>query len=394
MERIAAAMASLLRWTAARLPAGRREWVEAVLAEVGDVPAGSARLSWLAGGLWLVAREAGMIRRIGYAAAGLVVGASFVWLDWHPGSANPAMPTNRITMISIMVMLAVLPWITRPVLGPVADNRVARIVRAGGYAAIYAQLLVMVGLSRFAGSRFDHFQAFDQSNWEADMRSGAVVSAVLIVTLIGGYAVAILAVTARRTSVAPTTLAIGTALGVGAALIVYALMPLGNAMHPNNGLVAAGYGIVLAVVAPGALAAAGLLAGRSIATLQAARGHAGGVVSEPAEPARLRRGNIAGLYVGGMAALLLNILTIGTMLLLPGHVDLKWANPDPNATHGTTFEVQMSVGDAAIKYEVGLLLGPLIGFVLGAIGGNGLAGSSEPSRRTQRREEPDLAPTP
>ena len=40
------------------LPAGRRDWAEAVWAEAREVPAGWPRLAWRAGGVWLVAREA------------------------------------------------------------------------------------------------------------------------------------------------------------------------------------------------------------------------------------------------------------------------------------------------------------------------------------------------
>ena len=74
------------------------------------------------------------------------------------------------------------------------------------------------------------------------------------------------------------------------------------------------------------------------------------------------------------------------MLLLPRQVDLKWANPDPAVAHGTPYEVQMSVGDAAIKYEAGLLLGPVVGLVLGVIGGVAMAGADEPpvARRRQK----------
>ncbi|MEO6089908.1 MAG: hypothetical protein ABIQ18_43050 [Umezawaea sp.] len=71
MDRLSVA---LLRWAAARMPPGRGEWVEAVLAEADEVPAGRARLSWLVGGLWLAALEVGMIRKIGFTVAGLAVG--------------------------------------------------------------------------------------------------------------------------------------------------------------------------------------------------------------------------------------------------------------------------------------------------------------------------------
>ena len=201
MDQLTRAMAALLRWTALFLPPGRQEWAEAVASEA---PAGRERLPWLIGGLWVVVREAGMLRRTVYTAAALAAGSIIVWLDWHPGSANPAMPINRTTMIGVVLLLAFLPWAIRPVFGPVADGRPARIVRIGGYLTLYALLLVMDGLSRFAGSRFDHMHAFDQANWEADMRSGAVVGLVLIIVMIGGYATAILAVTSRRASVVPS----------------------------------------------------------------------------------------------------------------------------------------------------------------------------------------------
>ena len=132
-----------------------------------------------------------MIGRIAYTAIGLAAGAITVRLGWHPGSANPAMPADRTTMIISVLAGAAMPWITRRRLGPVADDR---------------------------------FQAFNQSNWEADMRSGAIVSAVIIIALITGYAFAILAITARWTHATPPALAIGVAIAVA----VYALMPLGE----------------------------------------------------------------------------------------------------------------------------------------------------------------------
>jgi len=49
------ALTGLLRVLARLLPAGRREWAEAVQAEASQAPAGWPRLRWLAGGVWLVA---------------------------------------------------------------------------------------------------------------------------------------------------------------------------------------------------------------------------------------------------------------------------------------------------------------------------------------------------
>lgn len=62
MDALARLLTGLL-WHSARLvPARRRDWVEAVLAETEQAPAGAARVAWLCGGLRLVAREAVMGR--------------------------------------------------------------------------------------------------------------------------------------------------------------------------------------------------------------------------------------------------------------------------------------------------------------------------------------------
>src|SRR5258705_8146870 len=146
-----------------------------------------------------------MVRRIAITALALAAGAVLTWLGWHPGSANPAMPVDRTGWIVMAVMLAALPWLLRPWLGPVAGNTTARVVRAGGFVTLYGVLAVTVGVSRFAGRRFDHFQAFDQRNWASDMRSGAVVGGLLVLALIGGYPTAILARPPRPAPLTPPT---------------------------------------------------------------------------------------------------------------------------------------------------------------------------------------------
>src|SRR6059036_3762445 len=107
-----------------------------------------------------------MVRGAAGVAVAVAGGLGVVWLGWHGGSTNPAAPVDRVAMIATVVMLAGLPWLGRwsGRLGPVGDSRAPRVVRAGGYAALCALLLVGVGLSRFAGARFDHFHAFNQAN--------------------------------------------------------------------------------------------------------------------------------------------------------------------------------------------------------------------------------------
>ncbi len=92
MDRFTRVLAALLGRSAGLLPAGRRDWAEAVL---GEVPAGTRRMAWLGGGLWLVAREVLMVRvmRVLAFAAGAV---GLVWIGWPGASSNSATPLNRV----------------------------------------------------------------------------------------------------------------------------------------------------------------------------------------------------------------------------------------------------------------------------------------------------------
>jgi hypothetical protein len=371
MDRVTRALSALLRSSAGLLPTPQRVWAEAIWAEAEEIPAGRERRRWLAGGLLTVTRQSDVVRRVGCTAAAAAAGAALVWLDWHPGSTNPAVRTDRIGLTVVMLVLALLPWMVRPLLGPAADNRAARAVRSGGYVAVYLLLLVMVSLFRYAGARFDHFQAFDQDHWAADMRHESVVSAVIITVMLGGYALVVLTVTARRFAVPRAVLTTGTGLGAAVAVLVYALMPFGNPLHLTNAGMRAGYTVVLIVVPLAALLAVGPIAMR----LRAGR--------------RAVSGFVGGLCAGTTAALLLAVLTIGTMLLFPRLVDLKWANPSPFVPHGTTYELQMTLGDTAAKYYLILLAGPILGLVLGGLGALGAADVSRDAapagRHTARR---------
>jgi len=63
--RLSRAAAAAGRGAARLVPAGRRDWAEAIWAEAYEVPSGLRRLAWLAGGVQVIAREALMARRIG-----------------------------------------------------------------------------------------------------------------------------------------------------------------------------------------------------------------------------------------------------------------------------------------------------------------------------------------
>ena len=117
MDRVTRMLAGLLGRSAGLLPAARREWAEAVLAEAGEVPAGSARVAWLGGGVWMVAREVVLgtvIRALAFAAGAV----GLAWVGWPGASSNSATLLNRVYVTGTVVLLAVLPWVVRRYFGP------------------------------------------------------------------------------------------------------------------------------------------------------------------------------------------------------------------------------------------------------------------------------------
>jgi hypothetical protein len=147
MEKLTWMPAGLLRGAARLLPPGRRQWAEAVRGEAGQVPAGWPRLGWLAGGLWLVAREANVVRRVVYAlGTGAVAAAAAwaLWLSWRTVREpyyDPQTVTDRVRVLVGVGALAVLPWVARRRgwFGPVGSSITARLVRVAGCAAMCEQ---------------------------------------------------------------------------------------------------------------------------------------------------------------------------------------------------------------------------------------------------------------
>src|ERR1700691_1136277 len=158
MERMTRLLAGLLGQTARLLPPARRQWAEAIQAEAGQVPAGWCQLSWLAGGLWLVAKEVDVARKIVYwLGLGVVAAAAawVIWLSWRTApAADPESLTDRVRVLVGASALLVLPWVDRRsgLFGPVGGGITPRLVRVAGCVAICGLGASLVRLDRNAGS--------------------------------------------------------------------------------------------------------------------------------------------------------------------------------------------------------------------------------------------------
>jgi hypothetical protein len=366
-------MAGLLRWSTGLLPADRRMWAQALSAEANEVPAGSRRLAWLAGGMRLTAREAALSLRFWYPLAFAVAAAGAAWSAWSGPAGDSAIVVNRVDVITIAVILAGLPWAIRRARGPVAVGRLARLVRTGGYVAVLALVVVKAAVERVADAPPNNLQGLTRA-W---------VGEVVFLAVMVSYTAVILAFTARRSPAAPATVAIGTATGAVVGVLLFALGPLGFPLRFTGPWSASLYDAAIAVGALLALCApvaAGLAAAR-----RARRSLAAG--------SRWRQGAMAGLCTGAAAALVVAVLSTATIAMLPyssglehwaaGHIG-EWTSV---ASHGESYygygqdpRLGYVAGNSAFAagYLIVLVLAPLFGCAFGA--GAGRVGDPGPSR--------------
>jgi hypothetical protein len=333
MERMTRLLAGLLGNTARVLPPARRQWAEAIQAEAGQVPVGWRQLHWLAGGLWLVAREAQMARKIVY-WLGLGVAAAAaawaIWLSWRTvPTADPESVTDRVRIVVGVSALLVLPWVGRRsgLFGPVGSGITSRLVRVAGCVAICGLGVSIVRLDRNAGIggilgsgtiswpqeiaglallgavaavppaiRVLRPQAETGAVWAVTGLVAAVAFAVMplqVLTVL--YVAGILAATSRRSPVPSAALAIGTITGLATGLIIYGVVTT-----------AAGIGLLFLLILPAIAFLVAAPAGIAAAWL----------LSGTADPQELRvrcarQGLLAGATAGVAGGLLITVIFIG-----------------------------------------------------------------------------------
>lgn len=370
MDRLARMLAGLVRVLAGLLGEHRRDWVHALLAETDDLPAPSARLAWLCGGLWLVAREV-LMNRIIQALAFAAGAVALVWIGWPGAPGNSATPVNRMYVVGTLILLAGLPLVVRRYVGPVRPGWAPWLVRAGGYAVVLA-LTAATAVQQRIGSQLGGYFPVILPVWAMD---------VGFLLIIAGYVAGLLILTSRRVRL--TRRVLPTALGIGAltAGVLYALAPFGindtaeTAAHSLHGgpAVPAGY-LVLACFALAALTVP--VAVHAVATRLADRDTRPGILTPARQALLATTGALA------TAAMLVALFTTVTIALLPHHLtgpqqpagDGSCPTCEPssviipkNLRHEYSFEDSVNgAGDGTIA----LLIVPLTGAALGALRGH------------------------
>jgi hypothetical protein len=344
MERMTRLLAGLLGTTARMLPPARRQWAEAIQAEAGQVPAGWRQLHWLAGGLWLVAREAIMARKIVYwLGLGVVAAAAAwaIWLSWRTvPTADPESVTDRVRVLVGASALLILPWVGRRsgLFGPVGSGITPRLARVAGCVAICGLGVSIVRLDGNAGSggvlgsgtiswsreiaglallgavaatppviRGLRPHADTGAVWASTVVVAAVAFAVMplqVLTIL--YVAGILAATSRQSPVPSAALAIGTITGLATGLIIYGVLAIPSNIVLTGGIVLIIFLILAAipflVAAPAGIAAAWLLSG----------------VGDPQElrARRVRQGLLAGATAGAVGGLLITVSAMGLGIMM------------------------------------------------------------------------------
>lgn len=344
MDRLTWTLTRMLRAAARLLPSARREWAEAVQAEADLVPAGWPRVGWLAGGLCLAAKEAGIMRKVVYwLGAGAVAAAAAwaVWLSWHTSPAADALTvTDRVRVLVGVAALALLPWVGRRHgwFGPVGSSIAARLVRVAGCVAacglgaaivrmdshigggphgpgpfslsreIAAAVLLGAALTalRVVRARWPRLDA--GALWASAGMTGIVVLALLPAQGIAVvYVAAILAATSRRSLVPGASLAAGAMTGLPAGLAVaLAVYGLNTPDDRYVGL------LILIMIATTFLFA--VPAGAAASWLRPG-------TEDPAElrAARIRQGLYAGSVSGAVAGLVLtDLVPIAVFMMVLG----------------------------------------------------------------------------
>jgi WD40 repeat protein len=326
------------------LPAGRREWGQAMRAELACISSASARWGFAVGCLRAAVWPGQLMRAGRYAV--VVAGAV--------GLATLSRITGvfRVEVIGLgLVAPPVLGRLGRGagLLGAVGASRAARAGRYICLVVVAACLVVAVENMAFTMPR---------EGAGADPFGAAFGLAIVVVFLIGFTALG-LAVTSAASGVATVTLAAGGGFGASAGLAWCVLMPFNQTLSAPGPWRAAAYAVALAMVVVGAPTAAAVMAAR--------------------RSGDTRQGVYAGALTGALAALVIMAGGWSTVWLLPQLLDSSLLDKGP------LWRPPDVVEQVVPSYLIVLVLAPLLGAVLGWLAAVAAApGTSAPADRHRR----------
>jgi len=374
MSRAAAAAGHAVAWL---LPAGRRDWAEAVWAEAHEAPPGLARLAWRAGGAWMLAREALLPRRIGRAAVFAAAAGAAAWAAW-PQPTTGHLAEGRFNAIApALLVVAGLPLLSRRFFGPASPNRLARSLRVLCCAAVLALLpacAILLVFNRLVPTRpaYRLIWCIGQG-WSNTQGCGGVPgrssggptwqAEILVMLLIIGYIGVTLFLTSRRSQVTRSTLAIGVGTGLLFGAVMFAVDPLGLQKRATDPWLPGSTADPLV-----ALAWVLLFGGPAVAAVLAARQCRGSDGTGPRHNVRIAQGIAAGVLANGTAALFTAALGTGTVvLMLKSPWLLHWLNHGQRLSALATYRYELYTSQGAGSYVLMLTCFPVIGLIMSSL---------------------------
>lgn len=283
--------ATLLRLVVRALPERQAEWGEAMRAELAGITGPRERWRFAAGCAYaVICRPAGAraVARWLAATALLVVAVVLAWAIGVPRVRGEALGVVACLVLGLGLLRSRFGF------GPVATTRGAGMVAAGGTLAVAAE--VMLGFRRL---RVDPPLTLPMNATVGVYDSArATMQLIVLVVVVGVLLVAVGRVTAARSDVRPSTIAIGAGTAVLTATAWLAVVLL----HPTASTV------------PGP-ASLGVLAAGLVAAVGA--GHLAAPAREPGVRVDARQGLVAGLLAAAGTTTGIGVLM--DLLPLTGH---------------------------------------------------------------------------
>jgi hypothetical protein len=387
MSKLKQVMVAFGRGVAWLLPAGRRDWVAAVWAEAHEVPPGLTRLAWRAGGVWVLAREALVPRRLGRAALFAAAATGAAWVAWpRPWVGHVA--EGRFNAIAPVLLVGALPLLGWRFFGPRSPSRVAQFMRVLCCAAVMAlvpALTILLVRNMLAPTQRAYLRIFCGGQGCAGVVPGRSSGGptwqaeILIVLMIIGYVGLTVFLTSRRADLARSTLVIAAGTGLLFGVVMLAVDPLGLNNGATNPWLPGSTADPLV-----ALAWILLFGGPAAAAVLAGRRCRGPDDTRPPHTVRIGQGIAAGVLANGIAAMFTAALGTGATLLTLRYPSLlHWVTHGRQMTGIVAYRYELNAANHASRYVDMLMFFPVIGLIISSLAA-AIANPAPPDARPSR----------